>query len=348
VHKSGFIRPGKGSIPMLDRPRDRSSHRNHQDAPPRSARSHHVEEWKHLRDQQNSLTDQQASTSSGLDKGKQIVSEDREHGQNNDILLKRFKVCLAECRIYQKDTLKKDNKEFDNIESEMLEIFEKLNPSEKEEFVEMREREYRQRQPEKYGTPEQLEIDKKLGYLLKDREEQWIDIRMAVLEFMEKKIAGDFDAKREIFHNWGVEIDQYCRNHKNMNESFFNYIMKGLRFCNETSTANARDHFSKNAGYNNEQLCDKIISINTSLYTDQERAQLLGQQERERRQQHLQDLEVQQLEHDIQPIRQEREIGNNQRRRFNPSRMLARAVLWLSTYTETTANTQAGDPWRTI
>lgn len=206
---------------MRDRPsssydssqEDRSLGRSSQDSPCGSARWQHVDQWSLMRnEQQHGQTDNQTSMPRGMDKGKQEV-DDPKSSQRNDMhgeAEKRLKVILREYGFYLKEC---------EIGEKGIKLFSRLckrefnraiNESKREKYIEYLANYLRKVQPDKYDSEEQIEIDKKLGHLLKSSAELR-EARMGVLRFMEEKInnaSSQDDIKR-----WALAISEYYDNH---------------------------------------------------------------------------------------------------------------------------------------
>ena len=238
-----------------------------------------------------SIYDQQASTFSGLN------NDTRDESQ------KRFKIFLDEYRICLKDSFNCDE-EMQNIILNMCkQNFQKLNENGRKNYVENLE-DYRRKQlqADKYDTEEQIEIDKKLGYLLKNKDAKDAErrnIRMSVLNFLKDKInkKSNLVEKRSVLLNWSNNLDCYCNNHELVTSDVYNNIMRDAYLCYEHDKSKIQKN-GKNANYKEENMniYQTIKEINKSLYPEQEKKQLYRQENQQRAEREWQDLLVQEQE----------------------------------------------------
>jgi hypothetical protein len=294
----------EGSITMTDRPssssrdsqRDRPPNRSDQDLSHQSARDRHVTTW-------SQHSDQQASTSSSLNNDKRLKGKYREQRQRNyihDELQHRFNVSLSEMESYLKN-IEPNKEERDKILEIYEQDFQELTKKGKgETCVEIFEEQMRKLQPDKYDDEKQVEIDKKLGYLLKNKKEELINIRMSVLKFLEEKIKNETD-KKDAFLGWNHALDEYCTTANTLvTSSVYQNVINDLHLCYEID----RNKIAANEKNNiytgdNSNIYKSINRINKSLYTEQEMAQMHRQENEEQERQNFQDLLVQEQEHSM-------------------------------------------------
>ena len=287
AYKNGFIRPKKGCITVSDRPSSSNPHRDsRRDAPHghqevsspqrKSASSRHVTMWPFKRQ-----TDQ-ASTSSGLDKGKQLMSEARELGKNDDISdewQKRFdKVAVG-----YKDVLRKINDNEKDIEeyfSPVEKEFRETNGKERKQHIEELEKEFIMVK----------ELHEEVGDLLKNNKaengneakegkgtEELQELRIKFLEVLDAKIKNSSD-KKETFGSWTRTIDRLYTDRELIKEGYYDAVGRDMFMIhNPTSITDRKpDEVKEEHCKGNDQIYKLLTSICDSLYPEFEERKRLG------------------------------------------------------------------------
>ncbi len=305
---------------------DRSPDRSH---PRRSARDQHATTWDQQPDSHNRQTDQQASTShtNPRPEGQRggttyreavlqyakawyewCISQYPRGTKHNDEYQKRFEVYCCEMEDYLKNK-DPNNKELQNEFEDTKRSFTTLKTKEaRDEFIEKLETEKRNLQAEIYNDNETIEIDKKLGYLLKSQSEKLKnvsteklkDVRMSVLDFLKEKIENESD-KKKTFQSWSIQIDGYCMDHKNLvTDNTYANVTKDMQLCLQSNRDEIANKESED-GYKGEnaELHQTIQRINESLYTEHDREQNLRREHEEQERQNSEDLLVQEREGDL-------------------------------------------------
>jgi hypothetical protein len=220
-------------------------------------------------------SDHQASTSSNLPETTRLGSESRERQSSDgpDQLQKRFQDLLAELENsphVSKETLEKYKQEFQG----------KSNESERKEYIEDLEK--------------QLEIDKVLGniFFINKSENELTADRKFVLDFLSAKIQNSSDTrdKRKIFEVWRHAIDYYCMDHSELlKDNSYRTVAKDMMHCDKIDRDQIQELIHEDDYQGPKHIVhDAITAINESLYTEQERVQLLAQNRAERVLEHLQ------------------------------------------------------------
>ena len=272
---------------MTDRPSssrafqgDRSSNRLRQDSHGPRTRDRNVIEW--ILGRHNRPTDQQASTSRGLD------------NDTSDKWQKRFQVLLDDYRMCLNDIAKYDKETQDKTIEKWRQEFQQANESKQEEQVKELRDLVRNIQPDKFQDDEQIAIDEELGYFLKSPFEELRDVREAALKFLaeriEKKIENGIEVKiekesdkLEEIRKWTQAIDDYCTNHKQrVIDSAYCSVVDDIALLYKhdlDKIENAkREDIYKN---DNEGVYFIIKEINLSLYSTQDRETLNWNERRE-------------------------------------------------------------------
>jgi hypothetical protein len=260
---------------------DRFPNRSRQDSSHRSARDQHVTTWNQQLDRYGRQTDQQASTSRGLDDD--TYDKWQKHFA---VLLDDYRFCL--------DSILKESKEIqDKVIEDYRQKFQRANESEQEEYVKDLRGLIRSFQPDKFEDNEQITIDKELGYFFKSQFEELRDVREAALTFLaeriEKKIENGIEVKIEEksdklaeIRKWTQALDDYFTNHEQRVTSLvYDSVSRDMKFIYEHDLDKIRNAKNAENEYiyknNDEKIYFIVKEINQSLYSAQDRKVLMQQ-----------------------------------------------------------------------
>jgi hypothetical protein len=289
AYKSGIIRPKKGSItvdyhPSSSNSQRDTSHGRHQDVPspqrkPTSSRD--VTMWDVQRERLNRQTDQ-ASTSSALDKDKQLISKTREVSENDDIS-DEWQKCFDKVVVGYKEVLRKLNDNEKVIEeyfSPLEKEFIKTNGKEQKQYIEELEKEF--------GVVK--ELHEKVGDLLKNNkvengdkakkgkevEEELQEFRIKFLKFLEAKIKNSSD-KKETFGSWAGIMDRLYSDRELIKEGYYNVVGRDIVMVhNPIFIINENpDKIKEKYCNKNDQIYNILTSICDSLYPEFKEQELL-------------------------------------------------------------------------
>jgi hypothetical protein len=247
----------------------------------RSARSRHVTMWGLWLGQPNRHTGQ-ASTSSGLDKGKQLVSEGREvRGNDNssDELQKQFNNILAG----YEDFLRKLNgkeEEIKEFSSRSEKEFLEKNGEEQKQYIEELEKDFgvvKKLHEEVEGLFENNKS--RNGYEAKESKEvekELQDLRIKFLGFLKAEIENSSD-KKETFHSWTRIIDGLYHDRELIKEGHYDAVGRDMAMILTPTSIIDREPGEVKAVHckGNDQIYKLLISTCDSLYPEFKEQKLL-------------------------------------------------------------------------
>ena len=255
---------------------DRLSNRSHQDSRHQSARDRHPTTWGQQLDKPSRPTDQQASTSSGLD------------NDTSDKWQKHFQVLLDDYRFCLNDVLKESEEIQDKVIEEYKQEFERANESKREEYVKNLRSLVISLQPDKFQDNEQIAIHEKLGYFLKSKYELLTDVREAALEFLTEKILNGIEEESDRlaeFRKWTHALDDYCTNHEQrVTNLAYRSVVDDIKLLYENNLSEiirAQEDSIYQDG--NQKIYDAIVAIHEILYPSTDNNALMDRRNRRSR-----------------------------------------------------------------